>query len=105
MKVLPKILSFDWDLGNINKSLKKHSISPNVSEEPFTDKDLLTFPDPTHSTSERRYHLIGKTKRGDILFITYTLRINKIRIISARVANKNERRFYENQKTKIITKI
>lgn len=98
MKVLPKLLSFEWDSGNISKNLAKHLISPNVAEEPFSDKDLLSFPDPTHSQTENRYHLIGQTKLKDILFITYTLRKDKIRIISARVANKKERSFYENQK-------
>jgi len=97
MKVLPKLLSFEWDSGNINKNFAKHLISSEVSEEPFGDHNLLTFPDPNHSKSEDRYHLIGLTKLNDILFITYTLRKDKIRIISARVANKNERRFYENQ--------
>ena len=99
MKVLPKLLSFDWDTGNIDKNYEKHGISTNAAEEPFTDPDLLTFPDPTHSKSENRYHLLGKTEQNDILLITYTLRGEKIRIISARIANKNERRFYENKKT------
>ncbi len=99
MKALPKILSFEWDAGNINKSLAKHLIRSNVAEEPFGDKNLLTFPDPTHSKTEDRYQLIGKTEQNNILFIIYTLRKDKIRIISARVANKNERRFYENHKT------
>jgi uncharacterized DUF497 family protein len=98
MKVFLKSLSFEWDSGNISKSLEKHLISPNIAEEPFGDKNLLTFPDPTHSQAENRYHLIGKTTLNDTLFITYTLREDKIRIISARVANKKERRFYENQK-------
>lgn len=98
MKVLPKLLSFDWDDGNINKNFAKHLISSEISEESFGDPNLLTFPDPSHSKIEERYHLIGRTKLNDILFITYTLRKNKIRIISARVANKKERSFYENQK-------
>lgn len=98
MKVINKSISFEWDSGNINKNLEKHLISAEVSEEPFGDPSLLTFPDPTHSKIEDRYHLIGKTKLGDTLFITYTLRKDKIRIISARVANKKERSLYEKQK-------
>ena len=74
-----------------------------MAEEPFKDKALLTFPDPSHSTKEDRYNLIGKTKDKDLLFITYTIRKTKIRIISARVADKKERKFYENQKTKKAT--
>lgn len=98
MKVLPKLLSFEWDSGNINKNLEKHLVSSNVSEEPFADRNLITYPDMTHSKTENRHNLIGKTEHNDLLFITYTLRKDKIRIISARVADKKERRLYENQK-------
>jgi uncharacterized protein len=99
MKVFIEPLSFDWDNGNINKNYDKHLITHKTAEEPFTDADLLTFPDPTHSTSrEKRFSIIGQTHQNDTLFITYTIRHNKIRIISARIANKNERKIYESQK-------
>lgn len=98
MKVLPKLLSFEWDVGNIDKNFEKHLISSNVSEEPFKDESLIIFPDSTHSKNEDRYHLIGQTEQNTVLFITYTLRQDKIRIISARIADKQERKIYENQK-------
>ena len=100
MKVIKEPLSFDWDDGNINKNFERHHITTNMAEEPFKDKSLLTFPDPSHSAKEDRYNLIGQTHDKDLLFITYTIRKTKIRIISARVADKKERKFYENQKTK-----
>ena len=105
MKVIKEPLSFDWDDGNINKNFKRHLITANMAEEPFKDKHLLTFPDPSHSATEDRYHLIGCTIDKDVLFITYTIRKTKIRIISARVADKKERKFYENQKTKKATNL
>lgn len=98
MKVLPKLLSFEWDTGNIDKNFEKHLISSNICEEPFKDENLIIFPDSTHSKSEDRYHLIGKTEQNNVLFITYTLRRDKIRIISARIADKQERKIYENKK-------
>lgn len=100
MKVIKEPLSFDWDDGNVNKNYDKHFITTNRAEEPFKDRFLLTFPDPSHSTTEIRYNLLGKTQDKDLLFITYTIRKTKIRIISARVADKKERKFYEQQKTK-----
>jgi hypothetical protein len=105
MKVIKEPLSFDWDDGNINKNFERHLITTNMAEEPFKDRYLLTFPDPSHSKKEARYNLIGKTKDEDLLFITYTIRATKIRIISARVADKKERKFYEQQKTKKPTNI
>lgn len=94
MKVYPSSLTFDWDQGNIEKNYLKHHITPDVAEEAFADESLLTFPDPTHSQTELRYHLIGKDKSGDILFISYTIRGKKIRVISARLASKKERKVY-----------
>ncbi len=100
MKVFRKPLSFDWDQGNINKNFVRHLITTNMAEESFKDKYLLTFPDPMHSKVEDRHHLIGQTKDKVLLFISYTIRKTKIRIISARIADKKERKFYEQQKTK-----
>lgn len=105
MEVIKKPLLFDWDDGNINKNYENHLITTNMAEEPFKDPLLLTFPDPSHSLYEDRYHLIGQTDDQDLLFITYTIRKTKIRIISARFADKKERRFYENQKTQKIANI
>jgi len=95
---LTKIVSFEWDQGNIDKSYKKHSITPNEAEEIFLDKDILLLKDIKHSQEERRLNAIGKINKGIILFLVFTVRKNKIRIISVRFANKKERRMYE-QKT------
>lgn len=97
---MPDQLDFDWDSGNINKNYVKHQIDSHTSEEPFFDPNLLTFPDPLHSKKEARSHLIGQTKSHQLLFISYTIRKKQIRIISARLANKEERSIYEKQKTK-----
>ncbi|MCE7897925.1 MAG: BrnT family toxin [bacterium] len=99
MKTIVEPLSFEWDHGNINKSLDKHGVTTHLAEEPFTDPHLLTLPDRSHSQNELRFHLLGSTHAGQILFITYCIRQNKIRIISARPADKKERKIYANKKT------
>lgn len=98
MKIIPEPLSFEWDQGNIDKNFTKHHITTNMAEEPFIDKNLLTFPDPTHSLQEKRFNLLGATYNGTLLHITYTIRSNTIRIISARKADQKERKVYESQK-------
>jgi len=92
---LSQISGFEWDKGNINKSFKKHGITPNQSEEIFLDENLKVIRDIKHSQKEKRFIAIGKTFKNIILFIVFTIRKNKIRIISARKANKKERKKYE----------
>ena len=48
-----------------------------------------------HSIDEDRYIAIGMVK--DILFVVFTERKEKIRIISARLATEEERRIYYDQ--------
>lgn len=92
---LNKITGFEWDKGNFDKSYQKHGITPNETEEVFLDKELLLLEDIKHSQQEERFEVIGKITKGSILFLAFTVRRNKIRIISARKANKKERRQYE----------
>ena len=91
---LGRIKDFEWDKGNINKSFEKHDITPNQSEEIFLDEDLKIVRDIKHSQVEERFIAIGKTFKNKILFVIFTFRNSKIRIISAREANKKERRKY-----------
>lgn len=95
---LSKITGFQWDQGNIDKSYLKHGITPNEAEEVLLDKDILLLEDIDHSKQEGRFEAIGKISKGKMLFLAFTIRRNKIRIISARTASKKERRQYE-QKT------
>ena len=96
---LSKITGFEWDQGNIDKSYKKHSISPNETEEIFLDIDVKIETDVKHAQAEDRYIAIGKTFGREILFVVFTVRNYKIRVISARIANQKERRVYEKTKT------
>lgn len=90
-----KIVEFEWDQGNINKSFQKHGISPNEAEEIFLDENILELEDVKHSQREKRLLALGVNLQKKLLFCSYTIRYNKIRIISVRVANKKERRLYE----------
>lgn len=92
---LKKIIGFEWDEWNIGKSYKKHGIRPSEAEEVFLDEEILILEDIEHSKQEKRFEAIGKVIEGRILFLAFTLRRDKIRIISARAANQKERRKYE----------
>lgn len=92
---LSRITGFEWDKGNIDKSYEKHSITPNETEEVFIDENIWFQDDVDHSQDEERFTAIGKTSQKRVLFVVFTIRGAKIRIISARRANIKERREYE----------
>lgn len=95
---LTKITGFEWDKGNIDKSYQKHAITPNEAEEVFIDKNVGIERDINHQEIEARYIAIGLTLNEKLLFVVFTMRDSMIRIISARKANKKERRLYEKAK-------
>ncbi len=86
---------FDWDEHNYYKNWLKHGVSPFESEEVFSNVPLLLDGDLKHSQVEVRHLAYGKTNKGRCLLISYTIRNNKVRVISARQMNKVERMHYE----------
>ena len=92
---LPKVKVFEWDEGNLDKSYEKHKISPKEAEEIFVSEELKVLPDYKHSQDEKRHIALGKTQEGKKLFVVFTIRGNKIRIISARRMHKKEVLKYE----------
>lgn len=95
---LPNILVFEWGEGNIDKSYEKHGISPKEAEEIFVSEELFVLPDKKHSKAEKRHIALGKTQEGKNLFVIFTLRSNKVRIISARRMHTKEVAKYEKAK-------
>ena len=91
---LGKIVEFEWDKGNLDKSYKKHGITLQEAEELFLDQRILLLEDIKHSQKEKRYNAIGKIT-NKILFAVFIIRNNKIRIISIRIASQKERKLYE----------
>lgn len=95
MKTLPEPLVFDWDQGNIDKNVVTHGVSNKEAEDVFTNKPLLVSEDIKHSAKETRFQALGKTDEGRLLFISFTMRGQKLRIISARDMNRKEESIYE----------
>ena len=93
------IEGFDWDKGNISKNRDKHNVSIGESEEVFFNDPFFIFIDQLHSEKENRYYLFGETNEKRTLFIDFTVRKNKIRIISSRDMHRKERGEYEKLKT------
>lgn len=88
-------LGFEWDEGNKEKNWKKHQVYFRECEELFTDENLKTLYDIKHSQKEDRFIALGVTNDKRKLIISFTVRNNKIRVISARNMSRKERKFYE----------
>lgn len=94
MQVWDEPVEFQWDHGNKDKN-EKHRVVNREAEEAFFDKKKAIAPDWHHSHSEQRYILLGKTEKDRLLYIVFTLRRGKVRVISARGINKKEVKLYE----------
>lgn len=94
MKVDKKSLEFEWDEGNIGKN-NKHDVEDSESEEAFLDGNKVILRDVLHSENEERFILLGRTKKERLLYIAFTKRGEKVRIISARNINIKEVDLYE----------
>lgn len=91
----PEFSGFDWDEGNRGKNLR-HAVQDWECEQIFFNEPLVVLGDPKHSLAEDRFAAFGQTDSGRMLVVIYTIRNQKIRVISARDMNKKERQFYEN---------
>jgi len=86
---------FEWDEGNSHKNLQKHEVADEECEEVFFNEPLIVADDFKHSQLEARYAALGQTNFRRKLFLVFTVRLHKIRVISARDMNKKERAIYE----------
>jgi uncharacterized protein len=88
-------MEFEWNPEKAATNLEKHDVSFPEASTVFEDALSVTFPDPDHSIGEERYVIIGMSSLRRLLIVSHTDRENRIRIISARSANRQEKRFYE----------
>ncbi len=93
-KIFEQFSGFQWDRGNIDKNLIKHTVKNWECEQVFFNRPLLVLDDSKHSSSEKRWAAFGKTDIERLLVVIFAKRNNLIRIISARDMNKRERKFY-----------
>ncbi len=85
---------FEWDSEKEERNIKLHKISFKTASLVFNDRNRIEFFDEKHSDDEDRFITIGEV--GRVLFVVFTERSNRTRIISARLATKEERKFYVN---------
>jgi uncharacterized DUF497 family protein len=82
---------FDWDDGNVDHL--GHGVSPREAEEALLDPHRIGT-DAYNAEAERRWAAIGATEDGRILYVVYTVRGGRVRVITAYDASPTDRRRY-----------
>ena len=96
MRILPDPIVFLWDEGNLTKNLDKHGVTIQEAEEIYVLESFLISEDVKHSTyTEQRFNGLGQTRKRRKLFVAFTIRDGKVRVISARDMNSKEKQVYE----------
>ncbi len=90
-----KHLHFEWDERKSADNERKHGVSFAEAQSVFADENAVEFFDHDHSEGEDRFILLGVSGRLRVLVVCYCQRMgNLIRIISARKADKREKKDY-----------
>jgi uncharacterized DUF497 family protein len=84
---------FEWDPAKARANLRKHKVPFLMACEVFKDGGRLERPEASYDYGEERWIAIGRVERA-ILFVVFTQRGDRIRLISARRATHDEQRSY-----------
>jgi len=91
------VLTFSWDPEKAESNSTKHGVTFPEAATAFGDPFSLTIPNPEHSEGEARFILVGLSFQGRLVVVAHVETDNDIRIISARLATRAERRSYEQE--------
>ena len=86
------MMIFEWYSEKEHQNVEKHGLNLDTVKEVFDDPFRIVQYDKDHSGLEDRWQTLGMA--GGVLFVVYTERGEKIRIITAREATSNERKIY-----------
>jgi uncharacterized DUF497 family protein len=83
------MLEFEWDDNKNKSNIEKHKLSFELAKYVFEDDSFVNFIDTKKDYGETRF--LGFSKIEEVLFcVSYTIRKNKIRLISLRKAREKE---------------
>ena len=88
-------MEFEWDENKSAANLSNHGVAFDEAKTVFEDPLYVVFDDPDHSYDEYRYIIVGRSKFGRLLIVSYTEREDETRLISARKTTRREKQVYE----------
>jgi len=86
-------MEIDYDVSKAKTNLKKHGISFEEAATSLYDPMALCAEDPD-AKDEFRWILVGQSNQARLLTVVYTLREERIRLISARKSTRREAKHY-----------
>lgn len=86
-------MEFEWDENKNAENFQKHGVRFEEAEKAFEDENAVELYDELNSDEEIRYQIIALSPRR-LLFVAFTVREEKIRIISARKAVAKQVKIY-----------
>jgi uncharacterized DUF497 family protein len=90
-------MDFEWDTAKAEENIRKHGVDFAAAARIFLDPYRLEREDIRFPYGETRFAVIGMVG-VQVLVVIYTPRGERIRLISARKANRRERRAYDTGK-------
>jgi uncharacterized DUF497 family protein len=91
---------FEWDPSKAQENIGRHAVSFEEASSIFEDPFAFTIDDVEHSTDEKRFYTVGVSSLHRTLVVAHAERGENIRIISARLATRRERKSYEEGESK-----
>jgi len=86
-------MEFEWDENKNVENFKKHRVKFEEAAKAFADKNAVELFDELNSESEIRFQIIALSP-ARLLLVSFTIREEKIRIISARKADAKQTKIY-----------
>jgi hypothetical protein len=90
-------VEFEWNDAKAEANLQNHGISLNLARTVFKDPFAIERLDDREDYGEERFVIIGMAEGHVLLFVAYTEREGRIRMISARRATQHEQDDYFRQ--------
>ena len=88
-------MKFQWDPKKAVANKRAHGVTFEEASTVFGDPLAGTIPDPEHSLEERRFLTIGHSAENRVIAVMHADRDEDVRIISARLATRREKKRYE----------
>lgn len=92
-------MEFEWDDAKAEGNFKKHGVRFSEAVTIWLDEISVEISDIEHSSQEERWIRLGISRKANLLVVVYCEKIedDRIRIISARPATKNESKQYNSR--------
>ena len=82
-------MEFEWDAEKSAGNIRSRGLDFGAAPAVFDDPNRKIWEDARRDYGEARYNMLGRLD-GRVFFVTFTLRLDIVRIISFRKANQRE---------------